>query len=102
MAHDIDIIFKGTTYQIVALSEHGWKWMADEDVGQIIPTVGINKLHRRMIDAGLSVLIGGQERKRGCALQERAESPDEQVASALRTASVVANSLWHTNGTRRR
>ena len=71
MEADIDMVFEGETYRLIVISPKGGAFLAAEGLRERISTVGSNKLRRRMLDAGLDVLIGGQRRKRGFALQER-------------------------------
>jgi hypothetical protein len=73
---DIDFRFEGTSYHLAALSPRGQQWLDAEGLGSIVKTIGINKVRRKAIAAGLRTLISGHDYKPGYALQERPTDPD--------------------------
>src|SRR4051812_40614066 len=87
---DIYFRFEGTTYHLAALSPAGRKWLDAHCLGQIVQTVGINKIRRKAIDGGLQTLVNGRAYRRGYALQERPVDPDNNGIVRLKHAEEIA------------
>jgi hypothetical protein len=84
---DIDFRFKGTTYHLAALSPRGQQWLDATGLGPIVQTVGINRIRRNAIEAGLRTLVNGHDYKPGYALQERPADPDLECLAMQRVAA---------------
>jgi hypothetical protein len=73
---DIDFRFEGTTYHLAALSLRGQQWLDATGRGPIVRTIGIDRIRRNAINAGLRTLVNGRDYKPGYALQEQPADPD--------------------------
>jgi len=85
---DVEVHFEGTTYQLTPNNEPARVWLKQQRIPQVVPTIGINKLLRRIEAAGFTV------RPRPGSLQERPVDPDiGPLAGALAIADVVRRVL---------